>query len=93
MGSADGSIHSAIATTKVIKNVLTRSLFNQKYVVVFSENVTFLSLILFSGINLQDADQVERLNETGELRQLLKQYKVCVKEIYSKNHTTRVCVF
>lgn len=28
-------------------------------------------------VNLQDADQVERLNETGELRQLLKLYKVC----------------
>lgn len=33
----------------------------------------------FIFLTLQDADQVERLNETGELRQLLKQYKVCVR--------------
>lgn len=32
----------------------------------------------------QDADQVERLNESGELRQLLKLYKVCGVKVYSK---------
>lgn len=30
---------------------------------------------------VQDADQVERLNESGELRQLLKSYKVGVVHV------------
>lgn len=49
----------------------------------------------FFVVDLQDADQVERLNESGELRQLLKQYKVCVKKFALKSDSTlaqQVCM-
>lgn len=48
----------------------------------------FLTVLVFFRFSLfmvlfivQDADQVERLNESGELRQLLKSYKVGVVHV------------
>ena len=36
--------------------------------------------------SLQDADIVEKLNETGELRKFLRPYKVTIKSFLNKNN-------